>query len=284
MSIYCNMEKIIYVYTQPKRKEKGGALGYLRKRFCLPWPVACQKGVFLDMPLGAYAVGGVSAAEIRRLLEGKGETGRGRLRLARTLRGIKRRIQKENGRGVAERALLLYEWDDWEIPLELALRFYRFCQNDNLFVLRAEQLILLDGWEEAENERDPFDWRREAERGNERSEIPFLFAVYQSYNYVTVVTKRPEAWRELEEEAYEEYGLSIRCVNDDRNLMFREKKTLIVDMGGRCADCCRNFPKESIYMDLHETPSKRHGLLVKCGKLPRLSLHNALDTILEDTV
>lgn len=298
VSIYCNMKKIIYFYTV-REKEKGGRLRQcLRNLIGEPYPITCRKGIFLQYPMTAYCIGGLDAASLasyeKSNSDGKcrAEKKRDR-RLSNTLRKLNQKLQKEerlqSGRSfrrtdrsnmtfMSENTFLLYEWRDCICPSELLLRFYEDCRRNSAFIRKAEQLIFLDGgngesegrFAELQNDTEP--------------EMTLVSEIYAVYNYITIVTERKEIWQEFTELAYEEYGLSVRCVCDSAGLTFREKKTLIIDLRKQLAKCHRSFPKESIYMDLRENVDKEHRISVKCAQIPHLSLYNALDTVLKDTV
>ena len=337
-SIYCNMEKIIYVTAERQKginkwagseggSERNGSTGsdgeaVLMSSRChigetvknilhLPYCIYRIEGTALGFSIVEYRIEGIGEEEAAVLEADPGETIRKtylqrtgavgqehtgqkdmrqqvlavgerksrRIRWNRTLQKIKRQIQKREMQkmtGLSGDAFLFCGWREYKYPLELMAAFYKSCYESNMFVLRAEQLIFLDGWEEEEGDRlwQMFD----------DLELAFLSAIYTTYNYLTIVTDSKEFWREFTVEAYEEYGLSVRLAEDGRKLTFRDKKTLVVDLGKRIKDCCENFPPDSVYLDFRETYDKTREISVKCGRIPLLSLRNVLDTALKDTV
>lgn len=267
--IYWSMEKIIYLYTVKEEENKKGIWRRMQNVLGLSYPVREKNGVFAGCPLEAYAI-------TSPCTEGR--------RFRRTLRKIKKRIQRREMQRVArtsQSAFLFCQWEDCVFPAELLVNFYRQCQEENVFVFRAEQLIFIDGWERPEGEEES---RSIAWDGNNGEEMTFMSEIYSTYNYVTIVTQRWEAWRGFVETAYEEYGLSVRCVADSARLTFRDKATLIIDLYHGGPDCYRCFPGNSVYMDLRESSGKQRIISAKCGEIPYISLRNSLDTTLKDTV
>lgn len=297
------MEKIIYITTERQDgirrngKGQGGPEGKsfigetVKKVLRLPYSVFRKEGTALDFPIVEYKIEGIGEEEAAEL-EADGESGDGkekllparerksrRIRWNRTLRKLKRQIQKREMQkmtGMSGNAFLFCGWREHRYPPELMCAFYKSCYENNVFVLRAEQLIFLDGWEAEEGDRL---WQE-----LDDPELMFLSEIYTTYNYLTIVTDRTAFWQEFAEEAYEEYGLSVRRTVDGENVTFREKKTLVVDLGREVRKCCGNFPSGSVYLDLRETYDKTRGIFEKCGEIPRLSLRNALDTVRKDTV
>lgn len=309
-SIYCNMEKMIYIYTIPKETENGGIRQITANLLGWPYPLVQTERRFLEIPVKGYGISGISDGDVAILkkLEKQGKlTGRQasldcaeqkpaaadsrdrkrvlqQCRFDRTLRKIKKELQKnemQNVTGLSEDAFLFCSWEEKRFPTELMLSFYQSCRKENLFVFRAEQLIFLDGWEADEEN----SWL-EGELGGDRNwpALTVMEEIYTTYNYVTIVTARAKAWQAFVELAYEEYGLSVRCVGDNDSLTFRDKKTLVVDLDGTGKRCIRNFPESSVYLDMHRTKEKGRRIAAKCGKIPYLSLRNALDTLLRDGV
>lgn len=300
--IYCNMEKIIYLYAE-KKKNKSSVWASAWDILSGCYPVLEKRTLFLGIPVTAYAVMGLTAADILRL-ERNGrqsavaQDGRrvermrpkkaasryeksSYRRLCRTLRKINRRISRKEQKTteMSEKNFIVCQWEDCILPPELLIHFYRKCQEENIFVFRAQQLIFVDGWKQSAEAEQRMEWDR-----NDEPELRLMREIYSTYNYATVVTQREEFWQEFAETAYEEYGLSVRCTQDDRNLRFREKPTLIVDMCRDGAKCCRNFPQSSVYMDLRESGDKMRRISAKCREIPYISLRNALDTVLKDTL
>lgn len=297
VSIYCNMEKIIYLYAVRETKKKRGIWQWLQDVLCLRYPVRRRECLFLNIPVSAYAIVGPGTEELSVLekadrpgmAEGVGDGSvarRGGLkrsrhesckacRYRRTLKTIKKQIQRKEMQTMtnwSDDAFLFFQWKDCMYPASLLLQFYRKCRQENAAVRQAQQLIFLDGWEMS----------KETDGGE--AEMTFMSEIYTTYNYVTIVTERKEAWQEFVQAAYEEYGLSVRCVNDSPDITFREKETLILDMCRREKGCYRSFPGSSVYMDLRESRDKRYRISVKCRGIPYVSLRNALDTALKDTV
>lgn len=291
MSIYCNMKKIIYVNAVRKGERNGGAFGRLcgrvRDFFGLPYPVEYRDGIFLGWPVVACTVVGMDAAgfasyERSNGVERTGAEKKRDRRLAATLRKLHQRLQKKEERqkrGLArkkemsnmtlmsEETFLFCRWRDVLFPSELLIRFYEESRRGNPLVLRAEQLIVLDGFQDGSTK-----------------EMTLVSQIYASYNYITIVTHRAEAWETFADTAYEEYGISVRRVCDAAGLRFREKRTLILDLSFAMPKCRRAFPKDSVYMDLGGGDDKKRRLSVKCAQIPYLSLYNALDTAMKDTV
>lgn len=263
VSIYCRMKKIIYCYTvhlaKQKKSRKHDPKQRLAKLLGLPYPITERQCSFLEYPVEGYAIEGMMAHP------GKDAQEAG-CRERKTLIKLKKLIQKrEMQKSAGGDAFLFCAWEEGGYPTELLEKYYAWQRKEAEAVHRAEQLIVLDG------------------DGIEQ-EVTFVSQICGEYNYVTVVTERSEAWEALSENCYEEFGLSIRCVSDDVRLCFREKRTLILDWGERGRKCLRNLPKDSVYMDFYRVEGKRHAISVKCRKIPYLSPHNALDTLLKDTV
>lgn len=341
--IYCSMENMICLYTKQKEEKKNRLWQAAEQLLSLPYPLTQKSCTVLEVSIRGYGIEGITEEEILALerISDDGRQGRRsrtqdrkqrrrQRRWKRTLRHIKQELRKkemQNRTGRPEGAFLFCSWKEECFPTEMLLRFYRDCCKENLFVLRAEQLIFLDGWEKPverpmlwslqeeeigeaseagkEDEREgalaleerpeeaygmeayeaeAYDMDTEPEMEMEDRELAFLSEVYHVYNYATIVTDRPKAWEEFAEMAYEEYGLSVRCVRDGGMLSFPDKKTLIVDMGRRGRRCMRNFPRDSVYMDMWWTRDKRRRIAAKCGKIPYVSLRNLLDTALRDGV
>lgn len=311
VSIYFNMKKIVYV-NAVRKKEKGGRLrGLLRELLGAPYPVERREGAFLGWPVSAYTVVGTDPASFASYEKSNGvenagaEKNRDR-RIAATLRKVHQKLQKwetvqkkgtQNMTRMSEDVFLFYRWRDVTFPAELLLRFYEECRRSDPFVLRAEQLIFLDGFRGGEDDTpeigtaaDAFDVSRTENEGfadwgdRIEPEMTLMSEIYASYNYITVVTRRAESWEPFADMAYEEYGISVRRIRDDAALRFREKRTLIVDLFHEMPKCWRAFPKESVYMDFGGGGDKKRRLSVKCAQIPYLSPHNALDTAMKDTL
>lgn len=315
------MEKIIYIYTISKETKKGGIRQALAGILGLPYPIVETERCFLEIPVKGYGILGMTDDDVVMLkklekqnrqqgtLDASNEKVPARdcgmdrrrklwqCRFDRTLRKIKKELQKKEMQNVTGLdAFLFCSWEEVRFPTELILSFYWSCRKDNLFVFRAEQLIFLDGWEmqkeslwTEEVPDDTISMDRAAPDdtiGMDRNapELTVMEAIYTTYNYVTIVTARMEAWQAFVEMAYEEYGLSVRCARDSESLTFRDKKTLVVDLARSGKRCIRNFPESSVYLDMHWTKEKRRRIAAKCGKIPYLSLWNALDTLQRDGV
>ncbi len=263
VSIYCRMKKIIYCYTVhlpiQKKNLKYDIKQRLAKLFGRPYAITERQCSFLDYPVEGYAMEGMTwhpGKDVR-------EAG---CREQKTLVKLKKRIRKrEMQESTDGDAFLFCAWEEGGYPTELLEKYYAWQRKELEAVYGAEQLIVLDGEEIVQ-------------------EVTFVSQICGEYNYVTVVTERAEVWEALSENCYEEFGLSIRCVSDDVRLRFREKRTLILDWGERGRKCLRNLPEDSVYMDFYRAEGKRHVISVKCRKIPYLSPHNALDTLLKDTV
>lgn len=287
--IYWSMEKIIYIYALKEAKQKTGIWQRLQNTLSLSYPVEEKKVVLADFPVSGYGIKGPDAAEIAALPESgnrKEQQRGGWRRLRRTLKKIEKRMQKKEMQKMtrmSQNAFLFFQWEDCIFPAELLLGFYENCRKENVFVFRAEQLIFLDGWEPPQEKGEEAGREIEWDE-SENVEMTFMSGIYSTYNYVTIVTRRKEAWETFVDTAYEEYGLSVRCTADSGNLTFREKATLVVDLCRSGRDCCRAFPKSSVYMDLREDRDKMHQISVKCREIPYISLRNTLDTMLKDTV
>ena len=304
------MEKIIYIYTISKETKKGGIRQALAGILGLPYPIVETERCFLEIPVKGYGILGMTDDDVVMLkklekqnrqqgtLDASNEKVPARdcgmdrrrklwqCRFDRTLRKIKKELQKKEMQNVTGLdAFLFCSWEEVRFPTELILSFYRSCRKDNLFVFRAEQLIFLDGWEMQKESL----WTEEVpddtiSMDRAAPELTVMEAIYTTYNYVTIVTARMEAWQAFVEMAYEEYGLSVRCARDSESLTFRDKKTLVVDLARSGKRCIRNFPESSVYLDMHWTKEKRRRIAAKCGKIPYLSLWNALDTLQRDGV
>lgn len=300
MSIYCHMEKIIYIYADTKQAAKAEkSIGErLSAVLCLPYPVTKAQAELLGYTLEGWQIGGLSGREAARLWQGLWEENktehtrieagtacrRERSRLFKTLKKIEKRMKieeikqremraKTDGRSAA---FLFLGWEVPEYPYALLKRFYEKYRAQDERAKAAEQLILIDGG----NGTDTFHVAlEEADK-----EMTLVSEICGTYNYVTIITERAEAWDELKEHAYMEYGLSIRCGRDGKELHFLEKRTLIVDFGQESPKCCKNYPKQSIYMDFVGTEEKKRVISVKCREIPYLSVRNALDTALKDKV
>jgi len=275
-SIYCNMEKIIYinaVKAAEKQEKDTGLRSRIRHTGRLPYPVTVKEGMALGFPITEYRIEGISEQSIGLLSLNDRDVGK--IRLDRTLKKIKKQIEKKEMQ--TGDAFLFCGWREHSYPPELISAFYRDRYRKNMFVFRAEQLILLDGWEKGEeDERFRMD--------TEDTELTFVSEIYSTFNYATIVTEREDFWQGFVETAYEEYGLSVRCAGDGRNLIFRNKKTLVADLSGKAKECCRNLPADSVYMDFRESAEKSRSISAKRGEIPYLSVRNALDTALKDTV
>lgn len=315
------MENMICLYTKQKEEKKNRLWQAAAQLLGLPYPLTRKSCAVLEVSISGYGIEGITEEEIltlekakaREALEKNSENVRGsrqrdrkqrrqQRRWDRTLGRIRQELRKkemQDRTGRSEDAFLFCSWKEEIFPVEMLLRFYQDCCKENLFVLRAEQLIFLDGWEkpvekpmvwslQEEESREVItegDWEQpEDYMGMEERELVFLSEVYHVYNYATIITDRPRAWEAFTEMAYEEYGLSVRCVRDSSLLSFPDKKTLIVDMGKMGKQCMRNFPGDSVYMDMWWTRDKRRRIAAKCGKIPYLSLRNLLDTALRDGV
>lgn len=321
VSIYCNMKKIIYVNAVRKGEKNGGACGRLRGRLQdflgLPYPVECRDGIFLGWPVSACTVVGTDVASFASYEKSNGvertgaEKKRDR-RLAATLRKVHQKLQKKEERQkreitrkkgtsnmtlMSEETFLFCRWRDVLFPAELLLRFYEERRSGDPFVLRSEQLIVLDGFQDREENMPFSETSQEAFPGSWAEgrgfadwndsmtpEMTLVSQIYASYNYITIVTRRAEVWEAFADTAYEEYGISVRLVCDAAGLHFREKRTLILDLSFEMPKCWRAFPKDSVYMDLGGGDDKKRRLSVKCAQIPYLSLYNALDTAMKDTV
>ncbi len=311
--IYCSMEKMIGIYTIPEEKKKNKIRRMAEEVLGFPYPLVCGSGVFLDIPVEGYGIRGITEQEIGKqqqaaeaeqkqngnrqkdagasAVPGRSES-RQRRRLQRTFRNIRKAIQKKESQSrdkqrkevrnmttLSENAFLFYSWQEELLPAELMLAYYRRSQRENLLVFRAEQLIFVDGRKESGENGESSLWEMSGD-----PQLTIMEEIYASFNYVTIITERAEAWQEFAEDAYEEYGLSVRCVRDNAGLTFREKKTLILDTAKDGCRCMGNFPPESVYLDLLRTKNKSRRIAVRCGRIPYLSLHNALDTVLRDGV
>ncbi len=321
--IYCNMEKMNCLIAGNGKKKSGGVRSWLQEVLCLPYTFSEKEGRFLELPVCIYAIDGITDREIDELerwengrtAAGSGKTagqaGNGRwaaertvrrryIRWNRTLRSIRKRLQRKETlqmTGAPQDAALFCSWKRGGASAELLLRFYRHCYRENVLVFRAEQLIVLDGWaaeadcaetaSDADGETPALVWVREPERDNAEmagEEREVLQEIYTTFNYATIVTGRPAAWQEFADMAYEEYGLSVRCVSDSRTLTFRERKTLIVDFGMTIKACSSNFPPDSVYMDLYPAYDRTAAAAAEWGGIPYISLWNALDTLGKDGV
>ncbi len=266
------------------------------------YPVRYKECRLAGFPVSGYAIRGLSAAlaaafdkarqrrflrtvraVVRRIRKDeRRRTTVGRIRKDERCRTTVRHGQKEGWRRIkarrteilADEVFLFCQWESCGYPSELLLRFYLKCRQENRAAYQAQQLIVLDA--------EPGDDEDRA-TGREK-ELTFLQEIYADYNYMTIVTGREEIWRAFAEAAYEEYGLTVRCVRDGADVTFREKKTLIMDLCSERRECCRNFPKESLYLDMHQSQEKMRGIHVKCREIPYISLLNVLDTALKDTV
>lgn len=312
VSIYCNMKKIIYVNAMRKREKGGRALcGRLRELLGLPYPVECREGVFLGYPVIGFTVIGTDHASLASYEKSNGvertrtEKKRDR-RLAATLRKVQQKLQKReivqkkrtsNMTRMSEETFLFCRWRNVVPPAELLLRFYEECRRSDPFILRSEQLIVLDGFRSGGEDAPDFETSQGAfavsrtENGgftdwniDMMPEMTLLSEIYAAYNYITIVTQRVESWEAFADVAYEEYGISVRRIRDGAGLHFREKRTLILDLSYETPKCRRSFPKDSVYMDLGGGADKKRRLSVQCAQIPYVSLHNALDTAMKDTV
>ena len=103
----------------------------------------------MGLPVCVYAIDGITDREIDELEQWEnsrkaaGRAMRRRyMRWNRTLRGIRKRMQKGeklNMTGVSEDALLFCSWRRGGISAELLLRFYRHCYRENVLVFRDPQ-------------------------------------------------------------------------------------------------------------------------------------------------
>lgn len=265
VSIYCRMKKIIYCDAAvPEGAKKLAGLAAVRRYTAellgLPYQVAEKRTVFLGYETENYLIAGAVPKE---------ETA-GR-RWNRTLKKLKKRVQKREmqmGSAEADDAFLFCSWQEGTYPAELLVRYYEEQRRGVRAVWEAEQLIVLDG----------------AGMENETLEkMTFLSQICGAYNYAVVLTQHPEEWEALAEHCCTEYGLPLRIAADE-GVAFREKKTLVIDWGSERSRCLRKLPEGSVYMDFYRSASKRHAICVKCRKILYLSLCNALDTVLKDTV
>lgn len=300
MSIYCHMEKLIYIDTDEtwRAKEKRSIRDHLAAMLHLPYPITQKQGELLGYMLEGYQIRGLSQKETAMLWQGIWEANktasaraaagtvcrRDQSRLFKTLKKIEKQMKikeikqgemqaKTDGR---DAAFLFLGWEMPDYPYALVKRFYEKYRAQDERVKAAEQMILVDGG----NGTDTFHVASE----EDDKEMTFVSEICGEYNHVTIITERAEAWNELKEHAYMEYGLSIRCSEDRRDIHFLEKRTLIVDFGRESRKCCKNYPKRSIYMDFAETREKKHVISAKCRDIPYVSMRNALDTALKDRV
>lgn len=310
------MKKIIYCSIVPPVEKRSGkrrdvikerVFGILR----LSYPVTEKCAVFLGCQTEAYIITGKLQNRKRpEHLFLKEEAGDGRqkstgwtgagiikkeavkkglikedIRWRRTLRKLKKRIQKKEMQEYtkAQEAFLFCSWEEGSYPAGLLLSYYIWQYQKQSAVQRAEQLVVFDGSDMAEDTEEE-NGNAEKEEIEEIEEAGMVSQICGTYNYAVVVTRRAGAWEKLQKQCYEEYGLSLILTSDHGNLHFRDKRTLVLDWGAEGRKCLRNLPKGSVYMDFYRSVSKRRMIGAKCREILYLSPCNALDTALRDTV
>ena len=137
----------------------------------------------------------------------------------------------------------------------------------------AEQLILIapDTEEESASE-----YLEEA--------LLLSYRLYPEYNYMTILTDQPAVFEPVMEEAAEESGLYIRCMEKEKNVLFPDKRTAILDLDRELAPCYRHFPGGAVYVTPWDSVEKKRRLQAKCPQIACFSMLNALDTVLHNTV
>ncbi|MDY4068894.1 MAG: hypothetical protein SOY45_03320, partial [Lachnospiraceae bacterium] len=110
------------------------------------------------------------------------------------------------------------------------------------------------------------------------------YRLYPEYNYMTILTDQPALFKPVMEEAAEESGLYIRCMAKEKNVLFPDKRTVILDLDRELAPCYRHFPGEALYVTPWNSVEKKRRLQAKCPQIACFSMLNALDTVLHNTV
>lgn len=110
------------------------------------------------------------------------------------------------------------------------------------------------------------------------------YRLYPEYNYMTILTDQPSLFEPVLEEAAEESGLYIRCVAKEKNVLFPDKRTAILDLDRELAPCYRHFPGDALYVTPWDSVEKKRRLQAKCPQIACFSMLNDLDTVLHNTV
>ena len=159
-------------------------------------------------------------------------------------------------------------------PEEMVYRFFdeavrAHCKSAGV----AEQLILIapDTEEESVSE-----YLEEA--------LLLAYRLYPEYNYMTILTDQPSLFQPVMQEAAEESGLYIRCMAKEKNVLFPDKKTAILDLDRELTPCYRHFPGDALYVTPWDSVEKKRRLQAKCPQIACFSMLNDLDTVLHNTV
>lgn len=249
------MEKIIYLYLWSER-EKGSVKkpGFFSRFFIKSYPFFRKEAVLYGCLVVGYEIRAAGWPECEETV-----------RFEKTLKELEACVAAEK----TEESPVVYGWQNPVFPAELQTGFYEsFCALKGQLGYGAEQLILMES----------------DENSGYKQVSKLLKEVYFPYNYVTVVTKKPEAYEQLQAQIYEDTGLMIRCEKDARNLRFPEKKTVALDWRKEITECYKNLPEGTLYLDFASVWAKKRKLWVKCRGIRYFSLGNTLDTDLHNTV
>ena len=159
-------------------------------------------------------------------------------------------------------------------PEEMVYRFFAettraHCKSEGV----AEQLILIAP-----------DTEEESSLKYLEETLLLSYRLYPEYNYMTILTDQPALFKPVMEEAAEESGLYIRCMAKEKNVLFPDKRTVILDLDRELAPCYRHFPGEALYVTPWNSVEKKRRLQAKCPQIACFSMLNALDTVLHNTV
>lgn len=242
------------------------------KKILLPvFPVETKEFCWLGYDIMAYVI----YAEAQAGISGKQARCNLRKRLAgerfrRTLGMISDRIRESGW----EQVCLLGSGAESVFPEEMVYRFFSettraHCRSAGV----AEQLILIapDTEEESVSE-----YLEEA--------LLLSYRLYPEYNYMTILTDQPSLFEPVMQEAAEESGLYIRCMAKEKNVLFPDKRTAILDLDRELVPCYRHFPGGAVYVTPWDSPEKKRRLLAKCPQIACFSMLNDLDTVLHNTV
>lgn len=263
------MDRIIFVDAKAlktdRKSRKQKLLCALKLLLGQCFPVQKKEADFLGYSVEAYLILGTerrTAAAIFKELEQNEDLQGLSFWERRRIFCFFKTLRKMDEEIAGKRAFLFCTWEQRPYPAELVLAFYKELYRMRQAVREAQQLILFDG----------------------EGAYSFAQSVYSAFNYMTVITDCPKDWEAFAETAYEESGLSVRCITELKGIKLSNKKTLAVDFCKSAKKGLTGLPADCIYLDFCEDEDKRRRIGVKCPKTSYISLYNALDTALKDTV
>ena len=264
--------KLIYLKVCEKFRRRSA----FWKEILLPvFPVETKEFRWLGYDIMAYII----YADVQAGVSDRGSRCNLRKRLTekrfrRTLGMISDRIRESGWAESILSELIARGGTEPVFPEEMVYRFFdetvrAHCKSAGV----AEQLILIapDTEEESVSE-----YLEEA--------LLLSYRLYPEYNYMTILTDQPALFKPVIEEAAEESGLYIRCMAKEKNVLFPDKRTVILDLDRELAPCYRHFPGEALYVTPWNSVEKKRRLQAKCPQIACFSMLNALDTVLHNTV